>query len=75
MTSRGDANCNIEGISSRVSAILDWVTTCINGGDCSAVVAQTCDQCAQSSISLGAGLMMTMAAPARRAASGRPAAG
>ncbi len=53
VTSRGDGNCNIEGISSRVSAVLDWIGTCINGGDCSMAGAQTCDECAQSSTGSG----------------------
>ena len=53
VTSRGDGQCNVEGFSSRVSNVLDWVSTCINGGDCSMIGAQTCDQCAQSSTSQG----------------------
>lgn len=48
VTSRGDANCNIEGFSSRVSNVLDWINTCIASGDCGSQAGVTCDQCAQT---------------------------
>ncbi len=53
VTSRGDQNCNIEGFSSRVSNVLDWINTCINGGDCAMGGGVTCDQCAQTETNSG----------------------
>lgn len=53
VTSRGDQNCNQEGFSSRVSNVLDWINTCINGGDCAMGGGVTCDQCAGTETDTG----------------------
>jgi MYXO-CTERM domain-containing protein len=54
VTSNGDAKCVVYGNSARVSAVLDWINTCISGGDCSmGGGGQTCDQCGQSAVMQG----------------------